>query len=553
MKHDKKLVSRVILTVVLLSLWRISGECRRVVSVYSRESGDVKDIVLLVSLTRWFIFVVGTLILFLFRDWRRVFLIALVVILIQPVVSQVWRPQPVKFIIQNHLHVLIILFLVIDEVSQRVWLQFQTQLEKLRYKQKWVVFLVATLMISIVFTHIWNALTRMNLVDTSYMAYWGQVFVMSMLAYILYFVWSRVGGSLVRESRKRLRKKIGLLWGAVVVAVLSLLVYSTRARQILIGPIERVSSYTPKQLLYLYCINLIEEIYLCQTHSMKWERKQRPFLSHRFIKNQDQWEILISKDTANIQKRNKVLLDILQAMFSDTDKEKMIKIVDACLIHDRNFNVLGCATISENNVVFIFLRGTNNIWEWAGNIGGAVHTFSPTDLSTKHVEINAVAHSMYDFLFSFLSKSREKTKIVISGHSRGAIIALYLALQMMRRDPKPSYHLALFAVPPLTDIETYLSFIRSSKNMVEVLLHQNDVLGWVNELYPLLTSFCPSYGHQAQVSNYILRSEKKNVPSKNRLAFIRFDPQFKIEQRDAIVKKPIILHDLSDYILSSFV
>jgi hypothetical protein len=446
---------------------------------------------------------------------------------------------------------------VIDEIVQKVWVQFQRQLEKLKQKYKWIVFLVVTFFISVVYSQIWNVLTRKDLKDMQYTTYWSQVLLLSTIAYILYFIWKQISMSLVSEYNHGILKKKGMLWGVIVIFIPFFFLNSKRAREILVGRIKPVSSYTDKQLLYLYCINLIEEVYLCQTRSTKWERKQRPFLTHPFIQSEKQWETLISKDCAekSIQQRHSVLRDVLQTVFSNIEKrEKTTTIlVNAQFIHDKNFNVLGCMTVSRDGVIYIFLRGTNNIMEWVGNIGGAVHTFSPTDLSTKHVEINSVAHLISDFLMSFVQKTQSKQKIIISGHSRGAILALYLALQMERIRPLPSYHLTLFAVPPLTDIETYLSFLRSNtSNTVEVLLHKNDVLGWINELYPLLTSFCPSYGHTTRVSNYVLKPEKKTAPSQKRFAFISFDPEFTVKQRMIALKNPVILHDLSDYILCSF-
>lgn len=272
---------------------------------------------------------------------------------------------------------------------------------------------------------------------------------------------------------------------------------------------------------WLRKINAVEERFLLQTKSKKLVSGRRPLLT----------------PAAVLEKANDATFEWIQL----------------------NNDVIGSIEIKRTkdvNVVTITFRGTNQVSEWVGNLLGAMHLYSVHDGTTKHVEMNEVAHRACDQIVSFLKPHRDVKRFVITGHSRGATLSVYVALLLMRQF-REQMHLILFAPPPLVTIQSYLSFLKSSnaQSRIETVVLNNDPFNFSAFLHPSLTSFCPIDAQSERVTNTVIQLPH-DVPNRKQKFFQPPNDKKDVLDSSMFTKtklynaahRPMITHDLVEYV-----
>lgn len=195
-----------------------------------------------------------------------------------------------------------------------------------------------------------------------------------------------------------------------------------------------------KHLEHLRFINLVEELYLWKTKSSKLGK--RPFLNTP------------KELVAKIKKYNPIFYPDEQTLVGLIMKKSSSKIIVA-------------------------IRGTNNPWEWTGNVAGASHMYSKTDNALKHTEMNKASKIITAQILDTV-KEDNITQICLTGHSRGSTLALYTYLQLKRIYPKIQFSLILYAPPPFFD-ET----LNIEKVSIEILWHEKDIMKLLHLLTPI--------------------------------------------------------------------
>lgn len=537
-ESNTQFIKEVVYMCLFLTAWYLVSESERVVSLYSSQT-----LVMFMRLIKWILTIAGSMIIFHMRRGVLAALVAFLIASTPSLVGEAWRVKPQKFLIQNLVPftVLILVFLdekfperfIYDEVLRRA-------LDKVHLRDIWILMACTTFLVAFGMSPLYRRWIRSNMDSQVVFVVVSIVFIIILSG--IYLMWKHTGLQIEHRQSRTIQKQIPVLGALIVVCVAVALTLASHARKVMIGVVHEESRLSDRQKMALCCTNIAEEAFLFQTHSSKWTRKSRPFLTGDFLpptSTTDDWMDVVENDTG--------LVSIVQRVFSRFSARPTPVVASAIFLRDPSRRVLGLVATLSTNDTYIFLRGTNSIMEWIGNLGGSMHSFSPTDLSTKHVQINAMAHAIHQQLDRVWSTRKGRSGIFVSGHSRGATLALYLGLQLARSTaPSTPIHLLLFACPPLTDMESYLSFLKRRINRVEVVIHKNDILGWINSLYPCLTSFCPSIGHTKQVRNIRLTSTIKSpITTKRSLV----DRDLTVRREQVVIRpSPAVLHDLVDYI-----
>lgn len=538
----------VIYMCLFLTAWYLVSESERVVHVYAGQDKTKTGVLLFMRLVKWVLIIAGSMIVFHMRHGILVALVAFVATSTPSLVAEGWRARPQKFLIQNLIPFTIWILAFLDEKFPGHFFYdevLRRALNKVHLRDIWILMACTTFLVAFGVSPLYRRWIRSHMDSQVVFTVVSIVFIILLSG--IYILWKHVGLQIERRQSSTIQKQIPAIGALIVVCAGVALTLASHARKAMIGVVHDESRLTDRQKMALCCTNIAEEAFLFQTHSSKWTRKLRPFLTGGFIHSvvADRWKKAVDDDAG--------LTEIVQNVFSRFSQLSGAVVVKAIFLRDPMRRVLGLATVLSTSDMYIFLRGTNSIMEWIGNLCGSMHTFSPTDLSTKHVQINAMAHMIHQHLDPLIVSSRGVQKsgsprrIFISGHSRGATLALYLGLQMVRHiPPSTPIHLLLFACPPLTDIESYLSFLKKGINKVEVVIHKNDILGWLNSFYPCLTSFCPSINHTGQVRNIRLTSTIDSPLNTRRFLV---DRDLTISTKHVVLRpSPAVLHDLVDYI-----
>lgn len=191
--------------------------------------------------------------------------------------------------------------------------------------------------------------------------------------------------------------------------------------------------------------------------------------------------------------------------------------------------------------VHIVFRGTQHAWEWVGNLLGMSHTWSTTDQIGKHHQINSKAKTLQHEILTFL-KVLNFRQISIAGHSRGATLAYYLYLHLVRTYPKLTYKIFLFATPPLFDPKQ-LSKAKENKN--DLLLSNTflagDIMIYLNRISARMTSFLP------QTESVIYRGSPRQGPLFLLQKSAKTGQIYVVSKEDN--KSPLFPHALENYVL----
>jgi len=139
----------------------------------------------------------------------------------------------------------------------------------------------------------------------------------------------------------------------------------------------------------------------------------------------------------------------------------------------------------DQKKVDIIFRGTQNVMEWLGNLGGGTFVYSKTDKAYKHAQIGKRVKDLTTaIVLPALATYDNITDIRIYGHSRGSTMAVYCAHQIARAVDKVPIELFLYAPPPLLDPR-----LTASPNIrAHTIIDKKDILMMLHSYLPIGTS-----------------------------------------------------------------
>lgn len=156
--------------------------------------------------------------------------------------------------------------------------------------------------------------------------------------------------------------------------------------------------------------------------------------------------------------------------------------MDGLLIFPSHMGMM--VNYDQTNVDIIF-RGTQNLMEWLGNLGGGTFVYSKTDKAYKHAQIGKRVKDLTTaIILPALQKITHLTNIRIYGHSRGSTMAVYCAHQIARVFHTMPIELFLYAPPPLLDPR----LTASSTITAHTIIDKKDILMMLHSYLPIGTS-----------------------------------------------------------------
>lgn len=289
------------------------------------------------------------------------------------------------------------------------------------------------------------------------------------------------------------KKGVWILYGISWMFLFFQLLLSYRQKKTEFGKIEIQNRPEHKKRLEL--INKIEEMYLWRSKSKKIGK--RPFLNS------------YQKLTTSSPKETKELFlngDLVGLMIYETDKKKLV----------------------------IAFRGTNNPKEWVGNIAGASNVYSFTDKTYKHSEINKASKKLLPQITQFLQSNKNIKNIEIMGHSRGAVLAYYVYLQLKRQFTKIKYEIYLYAPPPFFFEPKQRTNITSQQQLknIHVIFHKKDIMPKLHLLTPVGKGYLKNMNLQVFEDHKALQN-LKTLKEDGELTSLP-SPKFRLNYHDVI-------------------
>jgi len=443
-------------------------------------------------------------VLLLGMQWFSTFrlMLALVVVLVRDMLALSWRDGVIKFLYQHGV------FYGAPLIAF-VWAQVDSTLKPL------LVTSYSLLLFLLLYGWMWSYSTvwRPSNHAKQHPLLVGFIEVMYLVLGVLLWKTFMTIRFVFSFKIRRLVEAVGVMLALVSLTFLPLYRSFVTIRSI--GDRDVLLKIVPTLLYRVQTLNCVEERFLLDSHSSKLLSRKRPLLcrSSSFFTKKSEW----------------------------------------LKVHHQVVGIMHC----DKNVLSIYIRGTNQPWEWVGNLLGAIHTFSPTDQTSKHVEMNRVAHTLVTHIqSSSLFRSSAIQSVTVVGHSRGSTLALYVALQLIRSHHRTlPIHLLLLAPPPLVTLESYNTFLLSNAhNTVTVLTLHDDLFHRLSWIHPTLTTYCPSLSSTRNRVMNIVYTGKRPTILKNEYYYHFQDPKrpFRAEhfvrQQEVHGKKaPLITHDLVQY------